>query len=218
MPPAGSPPHSAKSVKGTASPFKFGYRDSIKRYERKSPVSHEKHITLNSSEPSFKQDTRPTSPPTSVQAKIRQYNSRDRQRPLSPPKSDRQYPFSPPRQNLGKLPPVFIPRPETKVSDKFKPKSEITDQKPSISRNGQSGRFSPTSSISTESNLSSGSSAATVKASASGGFSQAYVSSLGSSDESLTESSSLLKDEEKVTSPSAFCIYFDKKGFPDTLV
>ena len=216
MPPAGSPPHSAKSFKESASPFSFGYRDSIKRYERKSPVSHERHATQNSSE-TAKLETRPISPPSSVQAKIRQYNQRGGQRPLSPPAA--KYPASPPpRQPFGRLPPVSIPRPDAKISDKYKPKLEISGQKSSVSHNGESGRFSPTSSISTESSLSSESSAATIKPSASGGFGQAYVSSLGSSDESLTESSSLLKEEEKITSPAALCIYFDKKGFPDTLV
>ena len=237
IPASSSPPHSAKSIKETVSPFKFSYRDSMKRYGRKSPVGHDKHAPLNKSEPSIALETRPVSPPTSVQAKIRQFNSRDRQRPISPPSRDRHmisppkqhpvspsstdaHPFSPPKQHISSFPPISFPKLESKVPDKFKAKSEVSDHRTPKPHtfDGGTGRFSPTSSTSTESSLSSVGSATTIKASAGGGFGQAYVSSLCSSDESLTESSSLLKDEEKITSPSALCIYFDKKGFPDTLV
>lgn len=230
MPAAGSPPHSAKSVKDAVSPFKFNYRDSIRRYDRKSPpTAHAKPAPQASSlsqmnaEPSVSQEIRPISPPSNVQAKIRQFQSRERQRPISPPVRDRHRPTSPPRPAYTKfpaVPPVPISKPPLHVTDKFRQKPDSSDQKTlkSPTSNGESGRFSPASTISTESSLSSSSSVATVKASASGGFSQAYVSSLGSSDESLTESSALLKDEEKITSPAALCIYFDKKGYPDTLV
>ena len=229
IPGAGSPPQSAKSVKDNVSAFGFSYRDSIRRYERKSPpirqdkrASHTSMVTQNAAESlAISQEPRSISPPSSVQAKIRQFNARDRQRPISPPAKDRYRPISPPRPAYSNYPPTPapIPKPPTIASDKFRPKSEISDQKAlkSPTSNGESGRFSPSSTTS-ESNYSSSSSVATIKASAPGAFGQAYVSSICSSDESLTESSSLLKDEEKITSPSALCIYFDKKGFPDTLV
>ena len=220
MPSSGSPPHSAKSIKETSSPFKFNYRDSMKRYGRKSPVSHDKHSPLNRSEPSIAAETRPISPPPSVQAKIRQFNLRDRQRPISPPSRDR-HTISLPKQVPISAParpkPISIPKLESRAIDKSKTKSGVSDQKTSKSNTYDGGRFSPTSSTSTESSLSSVDSATTIKASG-GVFGQAYVSSICSSDESLTESSSLLKEEEKIMSPAALCIYFDKKGFPDTLV
>ena len=219
MPSSGSPPHSAKSIKETSSPFKFNYRDSMKRYGRKSPVSHDKHSPLNRSEPSIAAETRPISPPPSVQAKIRQFNLRDRQRPISPPSRDRHI-ISMPKQAPISAParpkPISIPKLESRAIDKSKTKSEVSSQK-TKSNTYDGGRFSPTSSTSTESSLSSVDSATTIKASG-GVFGQAYVSSICSSDESLTESSSLLKEEEKIMSPAALCIYFDKKGFPDTLV
>ena len=253
MPGAGSPPQSAKSVKENASPFKFSYRDSIRKYDRKAPppITHEKHgshTSVTAAEPqSGHHEPRPVSPPDTVQAKIRQFNARDRQRPISPPMRDRHRPVSPPSRDRHRpvspptrdryrpvspprrpayqdFPPIPapIPKPPTNATDKFKPKPETTDETAagkSLASNGESGRFSPSSSTtSADSTLSSGSSVTTIKAPASGAFGQAYVSSICSSDESLTESSSLLKEEEKITSPSQLCIYFDKKGFPDTLV
>ena len=227
IPGAGSPPQSAKSVKENASPFKFSYRDSVRKYDRKSPpLTQDKHgshaggvAQSSAAEPkAIHPEPRPISPPSGVQSKIRQFNARDRQRPISPPTRDRYRPVSPPRPAYSVLAP--IPKPPT-ASDKFRPKSETADQKAvkSFTSNGESGRFSPSSSTTSgDSTFSSGSSVTTIKAPAAGAFGQAYVSSICSSDESLTESSSLLKEEEKITSPSALCIYFDKKGFPDTLV